>query len=641
MKPETTAPRLINSLLFILILILLTLIASELDLRADITSNDRYSLSPASVQTLGTVENTLRVRLFFSNALPPPYDRIPRYAANLLRAYQRSNSRFSFSAVDMSSEEGREEAARLGVEPVQIQRLSEERRESQRVYLGAVVDYAGLVETITPIRGEQGMEYRITSAIERLRLQREAYTVLSRPLTARLFISPSLEELDVRGIELVPQIVEGVLERNAETAGLSYEIVRQEPATTAEFENARELYGLPRVSWDAADGSERVGMLGVVVEGAEGFEAIPLRIVRTQAGFGIEDLNQLPSLLLRSINTLVGVLPKVGYSVGQGEPSIADREGGAGLFRAILSERYRIVPQELGRRPVDEDLDLLILNGPVEPFSDGALNRLEEFLDRGGALFVAVDPYTIPPDAAEDDRNPWIENATALRRLLAERGAEVKGKIVLDAQNYVGTRGQEQRPLYQAPLLTGSSLDRENPITQNLENLILFNAAVVEPTEARGVETQVLLRSSSRSWASEAIHRIGPWIEAIPPTAELDSHPLAVVANLPTGGTILVLGTSAITSAPLLEAADKLTNRVFLQNSLDYLHGASGFALLRSKGLSEPRLPLFDGGTRLVVRIANTAVPVLLLLLLGGGLFFRRRGHQKRLVDRYGKEKRR
>ena len=640
MKRETNAPRLINSLLFIVVLVLLNLIASELDLRADLTSNDRYSLSPASVQTLGTVEDTLRVRLFFSDALPPPYDRIPRYAENLLRAYQRNNSRFSFSAVDMGSEAGREEAERLGVQPVQIQRLSDERRESQRVYLGAVVDYAGMVETITPIRGEQGLEYRITAAIERLRLQREAYNALSRPLTARLFISPSLKALDIRGLELVPQIVEGVFERNAETAGLSYELIRVEPTTATEFESARELYGLPRVSWDAAEGGERVGMLGVVIEGTEGFEAIPLRIVRTQDGFGIEDLNQLPSLLIRSINSLVGVLPKVGYSVGHGEPSIADRESGAGLFRAILSERYRIVPQDLEQRPVEEGLEVLIVNGPVEPFSRDALDRLKAFLDRGGSLFVAVDPYTIPPDAPEDERNPWVENAEALRVFLAERGAEVKGEIVLDAQNYVGSRGQEQRPLFQAPYLTGSSLSRENPITRNLENLILFNAGVVETTVADGAQPEVLLQSSSRSWASEAIHRIGPWIEAIPPTAELDRHPLSVLSELSGGGAMLVLGTSAITSPPLLEAADKLPNRVFLQNSLDYLHGAPGFALLRSKGLTEPRLPLFDGGTRLLVRIANAAIPLFLLLLLGAGLFVRRRIRQRQLVARYGKEER-
>ncbi len=640
MKRETNAPRLINSLLFVVVLVLLNLIASELDLRADLTSNDRYSLSPASVQTLGTVEDTLRVRLFFSDALPPPYDRIPRYAENLLRAYQRNNSRFSFSAVDMGSEAGREEAERLGVQPVQIQRLSDERRESQRVYLGAVVDYAGMVETITPIRGEQGLEYRITAAIERLRLQREAYNALSRPLTARLFISPSLKALDIRGLELVPQIVEGVFERNAETAGLSYELIRVEPTTATEFESARELYGLPRVSWDAAEGGERVGMLGVVIEGTEGFEAIPLRIVRTQDGFGIEDLNQLPSLLIRSINSLVGVLPKVGYSVGHGEPSIADRESGAGLFRAILSERYRIVPQDLEQRPVEEDLEVLIVNGPVEPFSRDALDRLKAFLDRGGSLFVAVDPYTIPPDAPEDERNPWVENAEALRVFLAERGAEVKGEIVLDAQNYVGSRGQEQRPLFQAPYLTGSSLSRENPITRNLENLILFNASVVETTAAEGAQPEILLQSSSRSWASEAIHRIGPWIEAIPPTAELDSYPLSVLSELSGGGAMVVLGTSAITSPPLLEAADKLPNRVFLQNSLDYLHGAPGFALLRSKGLTEPRLPLFDGGTRLLVRIANAAIPLSLLLLLGALLFVRRRIRQRQLVARYGKEER-
>ena len=112
---------------------------------------------------------------------------------------------------------------------------------------------------------------------------------------------------------------------------------------------------------------------------------------------------------------------------------------------------------------------------------------------------------------------------------------------------------------------------------------------------------------------------------------------MGVLAATAGGGHILTVGTSALTSPPLLAAADKLANRVFLQNSADYLQGAPGFALLRSKGLSEPRLPLIAGSPRCLVRLLNAVVPPLLLLLLGGVLLLRRRARQRRLHQRYEK----
>lgn len=628
-------PLLLNTLLILSILLVANLLIAELDLRFDTTRSDRYSLSAASAQTLATLTDTIRVRLFFSDALPPPNDTISRYAENLMRAYQRESDRFSFSSVDVSTNEGREEARRLGVEPVQLQRIAGERQVQQQAYLGLVVEYGGLVETVSPLRGEQGMEYRVTAAISRLERQRSAYAGLTEPLSVTLYASRSLEELELSNLPAAEQVIRGVLSRLGETTGLDYGYQKVEPASEGELDALRDRYALPRVGWINDRGEQRLGILGLVVEDGRGFEAVPVRIVRGEAGYLVAGIDQLPALIQRSVNSLLGVLPAVGYSVGHNESDITDTEQGAGLFRAILSERYRFVPQNLEAREVDPEIEVLVINGPTGTFTPEALDNIDRFLDRGGSLMLFLDPQTIPPDADPESRDPWVRNGVELRERLRGRGVIITDEIVLDEQNYVGMRADERRPLFQAPRLTGESLNRRSPITRELENVILFNAARLEVSAEHEDLSTVLLRSSPVSWASDALNRIGPWIDQVPPTAPLDSHPLALRVRQPAGGSILVIGTSAITSPALLAAQDKLANRVFLQNAMDTLYGAPGFALLRSKGLSEPRLPAYPGSTRFLVRLVNTAGPPILLLLAGLALLLRRRIRQRKLIQRY------
>ncbi|MFW5812254.1 MAG: Gldg family protein, partial [Alkalispirochaetaceae bacterium] len=427
------------------------------------------------------------------------------------------------------------------------------------------------------------------------------------------------------------ELIQGVIARLGETTGLSYEYTRIEPSSVAQLDALRERYAVPRVGWVNEAGEQRLGILALLFEDESGFEALPIRIVRSEDGYVVAGLDQLPGLIQRSINALLGVIPPVGYSVGQGESDITDTEQGAGLFQAILSERYRFVPQNLEAREVDPDVDLLVINGPTRPFPPRALEHLDEFLDRGGSLMLFLDPQTIPEGSDPEERDPWVANGVELRERLAERGIIITDEIVLDEQNYVGMRAEERRPLFQAPRLTGESLNRRSPITRELENIILFNAARLEIAPTHEEDTTVLLSSSPVSWASDALNRIGPWIEQVPATAQLASFHLAVQVEQPEGGSILAVGTSAITSPPLLAAQDKLANRVFLQNSADTLYGAPGFALLRSKGLSEPRLPAYPGSTRFLVRVVNTAAPPIVLLAVGLLLYLRRTLKQRRL----------
>jgi hypothetical protein len=90
------------------------------------------------------------------------------------------------------------------------------------------------------------------------------------------------------------------------------------------------------------------------------------------------------------------------FSVGHGElndPKTAgpgetvDPQARSALFKQILTIlNYEIKSWDGFGKPVPDDATLLIILGPRQPLVDEDLQAIDDYLDRGGALFIALDP---------------------------------------------------------------------------------------------------------------------------------------------------------------------------------------------------------------------------------------------------------
>ncbi len=674
----------INVVLGVLVLVALNLVSSNFFFRADMTSTNAYSLSQVSRESLAILEDPLRVKVFFSSDLPAPYNSARQYLLDLLREYdQAENEHFSYEVVDVTTDAGKQEAQQYGIRPVEIQEVRSDQFQSKSVYMGAAVLYGNVVERINELTDTAGLEYRLTMAIRSAVTQVDTLAGAVEPVEMTLYASPALGELQIEGFDGIRETVQGIFDELNEANFGKLEFNYEEVRTVSEIDTLVDRYGMNRITWDTEGGGQREAVLEVILSYGERFERIPVRILSTLfAGYRLEAEESLRERLTEGLRGLVSSSPVIAYATGHGEKALDDRQRGALPFQQLLDPRYRIEEVDLREASVPEGVDTLVINGPSEQYSQEALYRIDQFLLRGGSLMVLLDSYIqqIPPQQAlaQGARPSWAQNETGLEDLLTHYGVTVSDQIVLDEDSFVATQGGRRQQIFQAPLLQGDSLNRNNVITRQLEDIILFNTAELL-TEPVGEEQEltVLLQSSPNAWTVGDPEELGPWIQGAPDSAETGEKNLAVLVEGPFGsyfeepvdmdpigdqpeaegesglaleqaedfllesvreGRLFVLGSSSPTTAQLLDPQNRTPNGTFLFNTVDYLNGTPGFAELRSKGLGVARLAPTSASVRAVIRVVNTVLLPVLVVLLGLVIWARRRARRRRIKEHFSGE---
>lgn len=674
----------VHLVLGLLILVAVNLVGSNAFFRLDLTGNDAYSLSEVSRESLAILEDPLRVKVFYSDDVPAPYNSVRQYLLDLLREYrQQAGDNVVYEIVDVSTEEGRAEAQQYSIRPIEIQEIRSDQFQSRSVYMGAAVLYGNVVERLNELTDTTGLEYRLTMAIRSAVTQVDTLAGATEPVSLTLYSSPVLSTLGIEGFDTLEGEVRRLFEElNEENFG-QLEFEYREVVGSADVQRLVEEFGMNRITWETEEGATREAVLEVVLSYGERFERIPVRILSTLfSGYRLESPESLSQRLEQGLRGLVSSSPVVAYATGHGEKSLEDRQRGSLVLRQLFDPRYRIEEVDLRDQSIPQGVDTLIINGPTESYSLEALYRIDQFLLQGGSLMVFLDSHVqeIPPQQAlaQGARPTWSLNETGLAELLAHHGVRVTDQLVLDESSFEASQGGIRQQIYQAPLLRGDSINRESVITRDLEDLILFNSAELqtEPT-SEDQELTILLTSSPDAWSVSDPQEIGPWIQGAPPSAETGRRNLSVLlagefssyfeeplAGDPiapgqeedeTGGPILdqqgsfltesiapgrifVLGSSTLTTSQLLDPTNRTPNGTFLFNALDYLNGTPGFAQLRSKGLGVPRLEPTSAPVRGAIRVVNTAVLPLLVALLGLFAWWRRKVRRRRIKAKFEQE---
>lgn len=170
------------------IVVAVSVISNYLFVRADLTSEKRYTLSKATKQMLKKIDEPVLFRVYLEGEFPADFKRLQNETKEMLNQFRAYNSNVEYEFVDPNNFESREEQqvfyqklAQKGIQPTQIQTASHGGRTTQIIIPAADVFYRGNETSIQLIQNQryvsdadllnnsiQNLEYVLSSAIRGL-----------------------------------------------------------------------------------------------------------------------------------------------------------------------------------------------------------------------------------------------------------------------------------------------------------------------------------------------------------------------------------------------------------------------------------------------------------------------------------------
>lgn len=147
----------------------------------------------------------------------------------------------------------------------------------------------------------------------------------------------------------------------------------------------------------------------------------------------------------------------------------------AGAINQLRMEGITVEPLNLSlQQQLPDNADVLVIAGPKLPLLEAEITLLREFLQKGGNLFLMLDP----------------EVNVGLKPILDSIGASLDGRLIVDPKH--------ARLAWPAALTYG-----EHPITQSFNQKLSFFpfAQAVDVQEQPGQQVVQLLQTSEATWA--------------------------------------------------------------------------------------------------------------------------------------------
>jgi len=160
----------VGTTVVVALVLVLNLLGSRVRGRLDLTANDLYTLSEGTREVLASLDDLVQIKLFASRELPPEVQIQLRDVRDLLADMRRaSNGNLLVTDVDPEADEAAvEEAADLGIGPVEFSVLRDDNFEVRQGYYGLAVLYADESDVTPVIQRTDDLEFRLVSEIYRM-----------------------------------------------------------------------------------------------------------------------------------------------------------------------------------------------------------------------------------------------------------------------------------------------------------------------------------------------------------------------------------------------------------------------------------------------------------------------------------------
>lgn len=357
--------------------------------------------------------------------------------------------------------------------------------------------------------------------------------------------------------------------------------------------------------------------------------------------------------------------PIIGYSIGNGQPmgpetyDLVQTIEANYQFNTINPNTAPVIPKEFAA---------VLIVKPSVPFSDSVKMKLDQYVMNGGKLLWFVDALYAEKDSlAYTQRTLAYDRGLNIDDLLFKYGVRINRDLLQNlppncdlSKLVVGVAGGQPQlsdvPFNYYPLLTGSN---NHPITKNSEGVLGLFVNTIDTVKADGLKKTVVLSSSENAKTVST-----PAIISLDELKTIENPKLYNRSFLPAG--VLLEGTfsslygnrasaemrayfekyygaflsSSATPGMQLIVADgdvvlntynrqqafpmgfsavqdrSFANKIFLQNTLEYMTGNAGIVALRSKDvavrlLNKEKVEI----EKLTWQLVNIAAPILLVLL--------------------------
>ncbi|MCA9838003.1 MAG: Gldg family protein [Trueperaceae bacterium] len=528
-------------------------------LRADITQDQRYSLSSSTKDLLDTLSEPLLIRAYVSEQTHPLLAPLIPQVADMLREYEiAGKGKITANVVDPQKDPELEAEANqtYGIQPRPFQVADRYQSSVVNAYFdillrygdqAEVIPFGDLIEVLPSQSGSpdvqlRNLEYDLTRTIKKVvygfQTAESLLASLDQPAKLTLFETP--ETVPAELADASSTIASLVADLNEKSGG-KLEFRQIDPLTDTSYPATRlsDEYGIDAIptSFFSNDGFYQHMLLElgdnhqVIFPSNDVSEAS----IRSSIDSAIQRLS--PGFL-RAVGLWLPPAPEPNQ-FGQQMPQLYQAQ----FLTEQLGKDYRVESVDLSTGKVDDAIDTLIVLAP-QNLTEEERFAVDQFLMRGGSLIVATGNYGITVD--QFGGGLALEPLTGgLNDLLSSYGVTVGDGVVMDTQNApfpvavnrnVGGFQVQEIQAIDYPYFVDvrpETMTKNNLVVSGLSSVTLNFASPLSLSDTVRDEAQVLLSSSPKAWLSQST-QIQPNFDLYPElgfaqdATSTQSYPLAV-----------------------------------------------------------------------------------------------------------------
>ncbi|MBI2968103.1 MAG: GldG family protein [Bacteroidetes bacterium] len=484
--------------------------------------------------------------------------------------------------------------------------------KTRNAYTTAIILVLGILVLLNFVSDEFFVRLDLTED-NRYTLSKATHDILKNleePVTVKAYFSEELPPDIARARREFKELL--VEYSNLSGGNVVYEFISPNEDETKENEAMQE--GIQPVVISVREKDEmkqQKAYLGAVIKKGDKKEVIPF----VQPGGAVE---YALSTSIKKIS--VSEKPSIGFLQGHGEPSTGM------LFQAnaALEVLYEVEEIQLNDTvPIPEKYKTIAIIAPKDSFPYTHLQRLDEFLARGGNLLIAINRVTA------DFQNLYGSAVnTGLESWLPGKGITVEESFIIDTRCGAVTVQQQQGFFRFAtnvnfPFLPVIQKFADHPVTKGLEQVVLQFASPLAFSGDSSLKFSPLAFTSDKSGSQRAplyMEIQKRWVETDFPVKNL---PVAAVVQGRMGGDkqarLIVIsdGDFAINGEQGKGQNLQPDNVSLLVNSIDWLSDDTGLIDLRTKGISARPLEQIEDGTKTLLKYTNFLSPIILIIVYG------------------------
>ncbi|MBF0496014.1 MAG: GldG family protein [Deltaproteobacteria bacterium] len=332
---------------------------------------------------------------------------------------------------------------------------------------------------------------------------------------------------------------------------------------------------------------------------------------------------------------------KIGLLAPQSTPMMGQGGRAYNRLNQLLAKNYQVVPLTLDKeKPIDKDMDLLILAGPEKPLEPWQEYRVDQFIMGGGKVAFFVEKVNANMQygmarAVNKEMDPWLENY----------GFKVNNDLVIDIKNARITIQQQSGGMTIASMVNYpffpviSDFPKDSPMVRDLSDLTLFFTSSLEKSKQAGdqVVFTPVAQSSSTSGVLTDPFAIDPYQKFTKEQFNGGAKTLVATVigafksyfkdglpkdikedkeRLPEGKKtrLVVVGNARILED---EYTSGRSNMAFILNAVDWLAQEEDLIAIRSKGEAMPPLTEISDGAKVLIKYINVIAAPILFILFG------------------------